>query len=268
MVKEAATVGKMRGFTSTLCSPRPLGYGIAQTPCQPTCPGESSAGRTRRPRLDQLGPPLYFEPTHQSPTDKERNRPPRHALGPTRCWARDKSTSQTVPIIDCLEVVLYDPNVETDQRQAADDVLPVLLKPGRGVYGYFIRDALAEAGFSDMPANGGYVLGLLEPSGSAALSDVISDLGVSKQTASQLIDTLVVRGYLDRSVDPEDRRRVLLTLTERGRAASDVVYATAQNIDARLVAIVGAERLLHTKETLAALLSLRTAASHQAAGDD
>ena len=144
----------------------------------------------------------------------------------------------------------------TDPRLAPDVVLPVLLRPGRGVYGLFIRDALAEAGFTDMPPNGGYVLGLLEPDG-AAFSDVIADLGVSKQTVSQLIDTLVVRGYIDRTSDAEDRRRLILTLTERGRAASSVVFATVVEIDARLVAIVGAERMAHTKETLAALLSLR-----------
>ncbi len=142
------------------------------------------------------------------------------------------------------------------EDSAEDTLLPVLLKPGRGVFGLFVRDALAEAGFADMPANGGYVLGLLEPDG-AAFSDVIADLGVSKQTASQLIDTLVVRGYVERTADPDDRRRLLLTLTERGRAASDVVFSTVQKVNARLVAIVGAERMAHTKETLAALLSLR-----------
>ncbi|MGH9171047.1 MAG: MarR family winged helix-turn-helix transcriptional regulator [Acidimicrobiales bacterium] len=146
--------------------------------------------------------------------------------------------------------------VATDPRLAADTVLPVLLRPGRGVYGLFIRQALTAAGFTDLPANGGYVLGLLEPDG-AAFSDVISDLGVSKQTASQLVDTLVVRGYVDRRVDPEDRRRVLLALTERGADASEVVYTTAQEIDARLLAIVGAERMAHTRETLSALLGLR-----------
>jgi DNA-binding MarR family transcriptional regulator len=95
----------------------------------------------------------------------------------------------------------------------------------------------------------------------AAVSDVIADLGVSKQTVSQLIDTLVVRGYVERTSDAEDRRRVILTLTERGGAASSVVFATVVEIDARLVAIVGAERMAHTKETLAALLSLRTSST-------
>jgi DNA-binding MarR family transcriptional regulator len=147
-----------------------------------------------------------------------------------------------------------------DHENARDVILPTLLRPGRGVYGLFIRDALAEAGFTDMPANGGYVLGLIPPGG-LPLSDVIADLGVSKQTASQLVDTLVVRSYLERSVDPDDRRRVLVALTDRGKAASAVVLATAEQIDARLEAMVGAERMAHTKETLAALLSLRSSST-------
>ncbi len=143
----------------------------------------------------------------------------------------------------------------TDSKYGPEVLLPILLRPGRGVYGRFIREALADAGFNDMPANGGYVLGLIE-SGVFALSDVIADMGVSKQTASQLVDTLVIRGYLERSADPDDRRRVLVSLTERGKAASDAVFATVEEIDARLVAAVGAERMAHTKETLAALVNL------------
>jgi DNA-binding MarR family transcriptional regulator len=148
-------------------------------------------------------------------------------------------------------------STEHEHEFGPEVVLPVLLRPGRGVYGLFIRDALTEAGCNDMPANGGYVLGLIEPEGTA-LSDVIADIGFSKQRASQLVDTLVIRGYLERSVDPEDRRRMLLTLTERGSSASDTVYRTCQEVDARLVAVVGAERMKHTKETLHALADLWT----------
>jgi DNA-binding MarR family transcriptional regulator len=146
--------------------------------------------------------------------------------------------------------------MEPDANLAADAMLPVLLRPGRGGYGLFIRDALTAAGFTDMPPNGGYVLGLIEPDG-LALADVISDIGVSSHNARELVDMLVVRGYVDRTVD---RSGVFLTLTERGRAASAAVLAAALAVDARLLALVGAERLQHTKETLAALLTLRTSA--------
>jgi DNA-binding MarR family transcriptional regulator len=147
--------------------------------------------------------------------------------------------------------------VAPDPRFDPEVVLPVLLRPGRGVYGQFIRDALNHEGFSDMPPNGGYVLGLLEPDG-RALSEVISALGVSKQRASQLVDTLAVRGYVERTVDPDDRRRMMLVLTERGRTASEVVYHTVVDIDQRLMAVVGEERMVHTRETLAALVNLWT----------
>ena len=53
-------------------------------------------------------------------------------------------------------------------------------------------------------------------------------LGVSKQAASQLIDTLVLRGYLERRVDPEDRRRINIEATERGRAAGEAIAAGVQ----------------------------------------
>jgi DNA-binding MarR family transcriptional regulator len=151
---------------------------------------------------------------------------------------------------------------EHEHEFGPEVVLPVMLRPGRGVYGLFIRDALAEARFNDMPANGGYVLGLIEAQGTA-LSDVIADIGFSKQRASQLVDTLVIRGYLQRSVDPEDRRRMLLTLTERGSAASETVYRTCEEVDARLVSIVGAERMKHTKETLHALAGLWISANNE-----
>ena len=44
-------------------------------------------------------------------------------------------------------------------------------------------------------------------------ADVVASLGMSKQAASQLIDTLVLREYLERRIDPEDRRRMGVRLT-------------------------------------------------------
>ena len=41
-----------------------------------------------------------------------------------------------------------------------------------------------------------------------SVGGVARDFGVSKPAASKLIDTLVVRGYVERGTDPEDRRRL------------------------------------------------------------
>src|ERR1039457_7373352 len=85
---------------------------------------------------------------------------------------------------------------------ATDDevVIPALLRAARGSYGRAINESLAAAGFDALPQNGPFVLsGMANFGGSAA--DMISGLGVTKQAASQLIDTLVVRGYLTREVN-------------------------------------------------------------------
>ncbi len=102
--------------------------------------------------------------------------------------------------------------------------LPVLLAEGRMTYGRAIRKGYAEAGFDDIPKLGPRLLGgILRNGGTVgSASNVGHDFGISKQAASKLIDVLVIRGYVSRGVDPEDRRKLTLELTERGRAAAEV----------------------------------------------
>ena len=57
-------------------------------------------------------------------------------------------------------------------------------------------------GYDDLPRNGAFVLGGMANHG-AALGDLVKQLGVSKQAISQLIDTLVLRGYLERHPDED-----------------------------------------------------------------
>src|SRR5690349_21190401 len=114
-----------------------------------------------------------------------------------------------------------------------DVPIPALLRAARFAYGAAIRERLAAAGLEDLPRNGPYVLGGMENQGNAP-GDLIRQLGVSKQAASQLIDTLVVRGYVERGFDPDDRRRLVLEATERGRAAARAVRAGVEEVDAAL----------------------------------
>ena len=130
---------------------------------------------------------------------------------------------------------------------------PALLRAARDTYRSAIRAALVEAGYDDVPRDGAYVIGGIARTG-APLSRLIKQMGVSKQAAGQLVDTLVARGYLDRSVDTEDRRRLTITLTERGQSAADVVRSAVEQVDAQLVRQVGPEYVAHTLATLASLV--------------
>jgi DNA-binding MarR family transcriptional regulator len=133
--------------------------------------------------------------------------------------------------------------------------VPVLLRKARTTYGSAIRRALVDVGCPDVPRNGIYVLAAIARNGSP-LSEIIQGLGVSKQAAGQLVDTLVVRGYLERAPDAEDRRRLTLTLTEFGQLAAAASRSAVERVDAELVARVGPEHVRRTRATLAALIDL------------
>jgi DNA-binding MarR family transcriptional regulator len=141
-----------------------------------------------------------------------------------------------------------------------DDVaVPALLRAARATYGSAIKEALEEAGCDDVPRNGAFVIGGTARTG-APLGDVITSLAISKQAAGQLVDSLVTRGYLERAVDPKDRRRLTITLTDRGLAAATVIRSAVERVDAELEGRVGSLYVAHTRATLAALIAIKESA--------
>jgi DNA-binding MarR family transcriptional regulator len=148
---------------------------------------------------------------------------------------------------------------EGGKRWYEELVLPVLLGAGRLTYGRAIREGYAEAGFDDIPKLGPRLLGGIRRHGGSvgSVGNVAKDFGISKQAASKLVDTLVVRGYVERGTDPEDRRRLTLELTERGREAADIGWAASDRLDRELEEAVGAAAIAQMRETVGALVALR-----------
>jgi DNA-binding MarR family transcriptional regulator len=135
--------------------------------------------------------------------------------------------------------------------------MPALLRHARSTYGVAMRRALEEAGYEDIPRNGMYVIGGMALGAEGIpLGQLVKELGVSKQAAGQLVDMLVLRGYIDRTVDADDRRKLTVTLTERGRAAAAIQGAVIKKIDAELSARVGKEEILTVRRVLAELLGM------------
>ena len=134
--------------------------------------------------------------------------------------------------------------------------IPALLRAARGSYANTIGGFLVAAGCEDLPRNGPFVLGGMANHGGSAV-DMIRGLGVSRQAASQLIDTLVLRGYLTREINADDRRRMDLTLTERGRAAAAAVRAGVEQVDAELTARLSPGQLDGLRAGLAELARIK-----------
>jgi len=144
--------------------------------------------------------------------------------------------------------------------------IPAMLRGARGAYATVIAARLTAAGFDDLPRNGPFVLGGMANHGDSVV-DLIRGLGVSRQAASQLIDVLVLRGYLDRQVNPDDRRRLDITLTDRGRAAAAVIRAAVEDVHRQLAAAITPAELDGLLAGLAALAAIKrsTEASSQPA---
>jgi DNA-binding MarR family transcriptional regulator len=144
----------------------------------------------------------------------------------------------------------------TTAPDSLDDIsIPALLRHARVTYGTAMRRALDAAGYDDIPKNGLYVIGALA-STETPLAEIIRALGVTKQAAGQLVDALVLRGYLTREVDPGDRRRLTVALTERGRAAAATQGAAGELIDAEVLARLGPEKVRHCREVLVTLIDI------------
>jgi DNA-binding MarR family transcriptional regulator len=139
-----------------------------------------------------------------------------------------------------------------------DVVIPALLRHARATYGKAMRRALEEAGYDDIPANGLYIIGgMALREGQITIGQLVRELGITKQGAGQLVDMLVMRGYLTRTVDENDRRQLIVSLTERGRAAAEVQADARERIDTDLLKRVGEDDVRAARRTLGTLIEMR-----------
>ena len=109
-----------------------------------------------------------------------------------------------------------------------DDVaMPALLRAARSAYGDAVRAELVDAGFSDVPRNGAYVLGgVVNHAGTA---DVLAAEATRSRTAEPLLTALVDGGYLARAEGGTG-----LAPTERGRQAAAAVRECIAAVDEEL----------------------------------
>jgi DNA-binding MarR family transcriptional regulator len=139
-----------------------------------------------------------------------------------------------------------------------DVVIPALLRHARTTYGKAMRKALEEAGYDDIPANGLYIIGRMAMrEGNITIGELVKELGITKQGAGQVVDQLVMRGYLTRTVDESDRRQLIVELTGRGRAAAAAQAEGRERIDAELVARIGEDDVRAARRALGTLIDMR-----------
>ena len=136
--------------------------------------------------------------------------------------------------------------------------MPWLLRRVNQRYRSAIAAALREAGFGDLPQPGFWALMALA-GGASDASQLIAEMGVTKQAVSKLVDSLVVAGFVDRKYNEADRRRMDLLLTKKGRKAVGIIDAAARSTERHFNAELGAESLNQLRRFLEQLASSPTA---------
>jgi DNA-binding MarR family transcriptional regulator len=120
--------------------------------------------------------------------------------------------------------------------------LPLRLLLGFRVLIDGLHAELARQGHPDVRPVHGFVLQAVGPDGTTAV-ELGRRLGITKQAAAKHIEALERLGYVRRAADPDDARRKLLRLTDRG---ADSLARSARIFDelrAEWAEMLGAERL-------------------------
>ena len=102
-----------------------------------------------------------------------------------------------------------------DQRRDAEE----LAQDVRSVLGQLVRRLRAEAAAEGLTWSQGAVVTRLESAGGMTSAELARAEGVRPQSMSATVAMLEAEGLVRRAPDPTDGRRVLLTVTDAGRAA-------------------------------------------------
>jgi len=129
--------------------------------------------------------------------------------------------------------------------------IPELMRVARGSYKRAVDVQLAAGGFEDLPTGSGYLLAYLA-NNEESIPEKIEGLGIKQREFRELVDTLVLRGYLTRETDSTDGR-VSLALTERGRAANEASFAGCTFVDRELESRLSEAEMAGMRRGLAVL---------------
>jgi DNA-binding MarR family transcriptional regulator len=131
---------------------------------------------------------------------------------------------------------------EIDQSLVASEL--------RVVIGHLVRRLRAEHAF---PLSHGAVLGRLDREGPQSVSDLAVAERVRPQSMAQTVSDLEADGYVARTPDPSDRRRALVSLTERGLTTLE---ADRRHREGWLAAMIAQEMSQREQEILAEAVPL------------
>ncbi|MFI7599493.1 MarR family winged helix-turn-helix transcriptional regulator [Actinoplanes sp. NPDC049681] len=130
--------------------------------------------------------------------------------------------------------------------------LPVLLLSAARALVDGIDAGVRARGFTDLRPAHGFAFARLAGEG-ATVVQLAEHLDVTKQAASQMVEELAQKGYVERRPHPTDARARLIVLTGKGRACTRAADEAAEEVLRPWADDLGPERLTALRQDLAKL---------------
>ena len=115
-----------------------------------------------------------------------------------------------------------------------------------------IHKGVVARGYTDLRPTHGFVFSRIAPDG-ATVTELAEHLGFTRQAASQIVDELEQKGYVERRPHPDDARARLVVLTARGWRCTEAAEAAAAEAVLPWEEILGERRLLKLRDELVRL---------------
>lgn len=132
----------------------------------------------------------------------------------------------------------------------------ILLNMAFGAFKDSLHESLSKKGFEDLGGSFGYVLRTLEkhPEG-LSLKDLAAELSVTPQGTLKIVEDMVQKGYVSRTVDKTDTRVKRLRVDARGRALLAEAKAFHRQFEQQLIRRHGKEKVAAARKILEELIN-------------
>jgi DNA-binding MarR family transcriptional regulator len=131
--------------------------------------------------------------------------------------------------------------------------LAILVTGAARVVADRLGEAVERAGVDDMRSSFGFVIRALAER-DRTLTELAELLSVTKQAAIKVVDEMEVRGFVERWVDPNDRRAKVLRLTPKAKQVRRAALTASQRMEQELRADLGDEDIETMRRALLRLL--------------
>lgn len=142
-----------------------------------------------------------------------------------------------------------------DGENKVQPPLPSLLTQAKDATIDQLHRQLNERGFEGIRYRHGSVFRFIDPEGSR-LTTLAERSGLTKQAIGEIVAELERDGYVERTVDPADRRAKNIRLTERGRQGQAAAAEILKDLEWRWEQRFGQDRVTELRRTLAEIIGL------------